>query len=303
MQIVCLAALAWSRAANVLPCCAAINWVRPPQLAISGRQQLVLWWSGLRGAMAFALAVEAAQLFGEAGKVMKTCTFIVILVTVLINGGSTAYLLDWCGLAQGAGLQQAAVSDAAASTGDGQQQGDIAAGQQLLQQQGESECEQVQLLLHEKLRGKLQERGRTTAVGQAAAVAIEQADDYKMAASIEKVEQPHCKQHVQQLGRKPVLVWDAFAEGMSEDRAHQPVMNGAASAAVAAAYAARIASPATLLQEGDATAGTAAVHRHGNLRRCSSNNGSVPAPATGERDPAEHCRFGACWLQQGRACV
>ncbi|KAF6263350.1 Cation/H+ exchanger [Scenedesmus sp. NREL 46B-D3] len=105
--------LAWSRAANVLPCCAAINWVRQPQLAISRRQQLVLWWSGLRGAMAFALSVEAAKLFGEAGKVMMTSTFIVILITVLINGGSTAFLLDWCGLVQEAAPHESADYDGA----------------------------------------------------------------------------------------------------------------------------------------------------------------------------------------------
>jgi NhaP-type Na+/H+ or K+/H+ antiporter len=35
------------------------------------RQQFMLWWSGLRGAMAFALAIDAAASYGEAGEVMK----------------------------------------------------------------------------------------------------------------------------------------------------------------------------------------------------------------------------------------
>lgn len=102
LQVVCLFGLAWSRAANVLPCCAAINYVRPPDLGISKKQQLVLWWSGLRGAMAFALSVEAMRSFpGETGKVIMTCTFMVILITVLVNGGSTGYLLAWCNLVEG----------------------------------------------------------------------------------------------------------------------------------------------------------------------------------------------------------
>ncbi len=29
----------------------------------------MMWWSGLRGAMAFALAVDASETFGEAGQV------------------------------------------------------------------------------------------------------------------------------------------------------------------------------------------------------------------------------------------
>lgn len=161
-QLVCLFGLAWSRAANVLPCCAAINWLRPPHLAISRRQQLVLWWSGLRGAMAFALSVEAAKLFGEAGQVMMTSTFIVILITVLINGGSTAYLLDWCGLVQAPGERQPSAHGRDLPGGEPKQQSQPGEGgqqqllqwqqqQQVLQQEDRGgEFEQVQLLLHEK---------------------------------------------------------------------------------------------------------------------------------------------------------
>lgn len=160
--LVCLFGLAWSRAANVLPCCAAINWLRPPHLAISRRQQLVLWWSGLRGAMAFALSVEAAKLFGEAGQVMMTSTFIVILITVLINGGSTAYLLDWCGLVQAPGERQPSAHRRDLPGGEPKQQSQPGEGgqqqllqwqqqQQVLQQEDRGgEFEQVQLLLHEK---------------------------------------------------------------------------------------------------------------------------------------------------------
>jgi NhaP-type Na+/H+ or K+/H+ antiporter len=62
VQGVSFAALALSRALNVVPCCAAVNLLRAagsPRIPAS--HQLVLWWSGLRGAMAFAIALQAAD--------------------------------------------------------------------------------------------------------------------------------------------------------------------------------------------------------------------------------------------------
>lgn len=66
-----LVGLATSRALNVWPCTWAINYLRAPELRIPGGQQFMMWWSGLRGAMAFALSVQAAEDFGEAGKVRR----------------------------------------------------------------------------------------------------------------------------------------------------------------------------------------------------------------------------------------
>jgi NhaP-type Na+/H+ or K+/H+ antiporter len=60
-----------SRALNILPCVAVVNWLRLPERRMPARQQFMLWWSGLRGAMAFALAIDAAASYGEAGEVMK----------------------------------------------------------------------------------------------------------------------------------------------------------------------------------------------------------------------------------------
>ncbi|GIL79960.1 hypothetical protein Vretifemale_9195, partial [Volvox reticuliferus] len=88
-----LVALAVSRAANILPCTAIVNLLRPVERHILPAQQFMMWWSGLRGAMAFALSVEADERFGEYGKVMKTCTFYLVFITVLFNGGTSAYLL------------------------------------------------------------------------------------------------------------------------------------------------------------------------------------------------------------------
>ena len=89
-----------------------------------------MWWSGLRGAIAFALSLQAVQdlpgtmqwcrscvqrsLATSArhkqcehhcpppvccsadgkGEVMLTCTFFIILITVLVNGGACAEFID-----------------------------------------------------------------------------------------------------------------------------------------------------------------------------------------------------------------
>jgi hypothetical protein len=61
MQGVSFAALAVSRALNIYPCSLAVNVLRPTGLRIPQSHQFVLWFSGLRGAMAFAIALEAAE--------------------------------------------------------------------------------------------------------------------------------------------------------------------------------------------------------------------------------------------------
>ncbi|KAG2443406.1 hypothetical protein HXX76_001764 [Chlamydomonas incerta] len=92
--ILCLVALAVSRVFNILPCTAAINLLRPRERHIDNKQQFMMWWAGLRGAMAFALSVEASEKFGVYGRVMKTCTFYIIFLTVLVNGGTSAAMLQ-----------------------------------------------------------------------------------------------------------------------------------------------------------------------------------------------------------------
>lgn len=59
LQGVALLALALSRAANVWPCTSLVNYFRPPELCIPRSQQLMIWFSGMRGAMAFAMALRA----------------------------------------------------------------------------------------------------------------------------------------------------------------------------------------------------------------------------------------------------
>ena len=61
-------------------------------------QQLLMWFSGLRGAVAFALAVSflEEENFSSAikGAIFGT-TVLVILFTVIGLGGLTPYLLEW----------------------------------------------------------------------------------------------------------------------------------------------------------------------------------------------------------------
>lgn len=65
-------ALAVSRALNIYPICTAVNLFRAPERKISHRQMFMQWWAGLRGPMAFALALDASENYGEKGLVMKT---------------------------------------------------------------------------------------------------------------------------------------------------------------------------------------------------------------------------------------
>ncbi len=56
-----LVALAISRALNIFPCTYLINMLRTPETRIPPRHTFMLWFSGLRGAMAFALSLQAAS--------------------------------------------------------------------------------------------------------------------------------------------------------------------------------------------------------------------------------------------------
>ena len=51
-----------------------------------------LWYCGLRGAVAYALAMKAAATLGEPGQAMLSSTLFVVMFTVLFMGGSTTYV-------------------------------------------------------------------------------------------------------------------------------------------------------------------------------------------------------------------
>lgn len=93
-----------ARATNILPMAALANRMRPRSARISGAMQGVMWWSGLRGGVSFALAMtlddtrqERQQAAGRSGdQIMPkivTTTLAVILFTNLIMAPLTGPLI------------------------------------------------------------------------------------------------------------------------------------------------------------------------------------------------------------------
>lgn len=84
-----------ARAANVFGCAYLVNLVRPPHQKIPAKYQKALWYSGLRGAMAFALALQSIHDLPEGhGQTIFTATTAIVVLTVLIIGGSTGTMLE-----------------------------------------------------------------------------------------------------------------------------------------------------------------------------------------------------------------
>lgn len=77
-----------SRAANVYPLSYLVNPYRKTK--ISPKFQFIMWFSGLRGAIAFSLCIS---LPGPNRQVLVTTTLVVVLFTIVILGGGTFPLL------------------------------------------------------------------------------------------------------------------------------------------------------------------------------------------------------------------
>ncbi|KAF6135204.1 hypothetical protein GIB67_035275 [Kingdonia uniflora] len=83
------------RATNVFSCGYLVNLVRPANRQIPLKHQKALWYSGLRGAMAFALALQSVHDLPEGhGRTILTATTAIVVVTVLLIGGSTGTMLE-----------------------------------------------------------------------------------------------------------------------------------------------------------------------------------------------------------------
>lgn len=82
-----------SRAANVFPLAAVANRYRAEP--ISRKNCVVMWFSGLRGAIAFALSLSfpAEDGSGETRRVVISTTLAIVLFTVIVLGGGTMPLL------------------------------------------------------------------------------------------------------------------------------------------------------------------------------------------------------------------
>ena len=79
------------RAANIYPLSFLLNRIR--KTSIPWNSQHMMFLSGLRGAIAFGLSVNLT--LTPARNIIRTTTQIIILVTVIISGGSTMNVLKW----------------------------------------------------------------------------------------------------------------------------------------------------------------------------------------------------------------
>jgi len=96
-----------ARWAAVFPLSKAINWFiryrakrRGKDVAdeLPGSYQAMLFWAGLRGAVGVALA---AGLTGENGAALRATVLVVVVLTVIIFGGTTARMLEILGIRTG----------------------------------------------------------------------------------------------------------------------------------------------------------------------------------------------------------
>eukprot|EP01118_Nematostelium_gracile_P013609 TRINITY_DN5163_c0_g5_i1.p1 TRINITY_DN5163_c0_g5~~TRINITY_DN5163_c0_g5_i1.p1 ORF type:complete len:601 (-),score=192.67 TRINITY_DN5163_c0_g5_i1:69-1667(-) len=93
-----------ARACNVYPLTAIINYFRRTSggTIITQRYQFFMWFAGLRGAIAFILAIEAEEMLQtDAGRVMKSTTITIVYFTIFVFGGLTIPLLNRLGIPQG----------------------------------------------------------------------------------------------------------------------------------------------------------------------------------------------------------
>ncbi|XP_055296779.1 sodium/hydrogen exchanger 6 isoform X4 [Sitodiplosis mosellana] len=79
------------RAANIYPLSFLLNLGRKPKIPI--HFQHMLFFAGLRGAMSFALAIR--NTVSEARQAMLTTTSLIVIVTVITQGGAANYLLKF----------------------------------------------------------------------------------------------------------------------------------------------------------------------------------------------------------------
>ncbi|KAH8409885.1 hypothetical protein KR009_000302 [Drosophila setifemur] len=79
------------RAVNVYPLSWLLNIRRKPK--ISTNFQHMLFFAGLRGAMSFALAIR--NTVSDARQTMLTATSLIVIFTVIIQGGAANFLLNW----------------------------------------------------------------------------------------------------------------------------------------------------------------------------------------------------------------
>jgi hypothetical protein len=93
------------RYVSVIPLASLINWITRTFFGldrdtIPRNHQLMLWWAGLRGAIAFALSFDVQ---GDAGGAIRTTVLVVCVVSIITLGGTTNYALEHLKIRTGVG--------------------------------------------------------------------------------------------------------------------------------------------------------------------------------------------------------
>ena len=78
------------RALNIYPLSYLVNYFREHK--ISKKMMFIMWFSGLRGAIAYALALHL-EFEDEKRRVIVTTTLIIVLFTIVVLGGFTMPVL------------------------------------------------------------------------------------------------------------------------------------------------------------------------------------------------------------------
>lgn len=79
---------------NIYPLAALLNIGRKNK--IKGNIQHMMMFSGLRGAIAFALAIR--NTLTPSRQIILSTTLVIVIVTVIVNGGMTFTILGWLGI-------------------------------------------------------------------------------------------------------------------------------------------------------------------------------------------------------------
>ncbi|RLN56336.1 hypothetical protein BBJ28_00001534 [Nothophytophthora sp. Chile5] len=93
-----LGACLLARAFNTFPLCALANCGRSEAQKIPFTYMVVIWFSGLRGAIAFALVLNVATGDPVHAAILKSSTLFLVLFTTVFFGMATGPLLRWLGL-------------------------------------------------------------------------------------------------------------------------------------------------------------------------------------------------------------
>ena len=105
--LICILICLFARAAHVFPLTWIVNCFRRTN-KISGKHQFMVWFAGLRGALAFALSIHVPT---PNGGTILTTTLFIALFTVLFLGGFTTKLLQLLDIKTGLDPTLAEVDD------------------------------------------------------------------------------------------------------------------------------------------------------------------------------------------------